>query len=55
MNWDQIERKWAEMTSRVRGDVAKPLARNKAGAAPDAPSAIPGEGPAEAAAPVIRR
>jgi hypothetical protein len=26
MNWDQIEIKWAEMTSRLQADVAKGLA-----------------------------
>lgn len=25
MNWDQIEIKWAEMTSRVRADIPIPL------------------------------
>ena len=36
MNWDQIEIKWAEMTSRVRADV--PLPRPKAAPVADTPA-----------------
>ena len=45
MNWDQIEIKWAEMTSRVRADVPVALPRAKPGAVADTLGARIGQVP----------
>ena len=43
MNWDQIEIKWAEMTSRVRADTPLALPRAKANAVADTPGVRVGQ------------
>jgi hypothetical protein len=51
MNWDQIEIKWAEMTQRVRADVARRSTGPKSGKTPAVADAQPtGEPPAKASA-----
>ena len=41
MNWDQIERKWAEMANRMRADVRVPGKNDRSATAPNMGSGKP--------------